>query len=60
VQKLFWKGGFLSMAKDSQIDKKQARTRKAKGGTPLTRENMNQNKNARKQSALRDKPGEDR
>ena len=48
------------MAKDSQMDGKRARARKSKGGTPLTRENMNQNRNAKKQSALRDKPGEDK
>ncbi len=48
------------MTKDSQVDGKRARARKAKGGAPLTRENMNHNKNAKKQSALRDKPGEDK
>jgi hypothetical protein len=48
------------MPKDSQVDDKRARERKAKGGAPLTRENMNQNKSAKKQSALRDKPGEDK
>jgi hypothetical protein len=48
------------MPKDSQIDNKRARVRKARGGAPPTRENMNQNKSAKKQSALRDKPGDDK
>lgn len=47
------------MAKDSQIDKKEARMRKAKGGTPLTRENMNRNRNIKRQSAPARKPGDD-
>ena len=38
------------MAKDRQVDNKEARKRKADGQTPLTRENQNQNKNAKKQS----------
>ncbi len=38
------------MPKDSQPDNKRARTEKAKGNTPLTRENQNQNRNAKKQS----------
>lgn len=38
------------MPKDSQPDNKQARMRKCKGQTPLTRENQNQNPNAKKQS----------
>jgi hypothetical protein len=38
------------MPKDSQIDNKKARMQKSKGQTPLTRENQNQNKNAKKQS----------
>ena len=42
------------MTKDSQPDNKKARIKKAKGQTPLTRENMNQNRNAKKQSAGRD------
>lgn len=39
------------MPKDSQIDNKRARAEKAKGQTPLTRENQNQGKNDKKQSA---------
>ena len=38
------------MPKDSQPDNKQARMRKCNGQTPLTRENENQNRNAKKQS----------
>lgn len=38
------------MAKDSQMDNKKARKKKAKDQTPLTRENQNQNRNAKKQS----------
>ena len=38
------------MAKDSQMDNKEARKRKANGQTPLTRENQNQNRNSKKQS----------
>lgn len=38
------------MSKDSQPDPKQVREAKANGQTPLTRENQNQNKNAKKQS----------
>lgn len=38
------------MAKDSQIDPKQVRDKKCNGQTPLTRENQNDNKNAKKQS----------
>ena len=38
------------MAKDSQVDKKNVRSGKAKGQTPSTRENQNQNKNTKKQS----------
>lgn len=38
------------MAKDSQIDSKQVRERKCNGQTPLTRENQNHNKNAKKHS----------
>lgn len=44
------------MPKDSQVDKKQVRERKCKGQTPLTRENQNQNRNAKKQSASRSTP----
>lgn len=38
------------MPKDSQVDNKRARVKKSDGQTPLTRENQNQNKNAKKQS----------
>lgn len=38
------------MPKDSQIDPKGVREKKANGQIPLTRENQNQNKNARKKS----------
>ena len=38
------------MPKDSQPDNKKARAEKSKGQTPLTRENQNRNKNAKKQS----------
>ncbi|ROR31562.1 hypothetical protein EDD66_101179 [Mobilisporobacter senegalensis] len=38
------------MPKDSQIDKKDVRVEKAKGQTPLTKENQNKNKNAKRQS----------
>lgn len=38
------------MPKDSQPDNKKARSEKANGGTPVTRENQNQNRNAKKQS----------
>lgn len=38
------------MPKDSQPDHKSARTEKSNGQTPLTRENQNQNRNAKKQS----------
>ena len=38
------------MPKDSQPDNKRARTRKAKGQTPITRENQNSNKNSKRQS----------
>ncbi len=38
------------MPKDSQPDNKTARKTKANGQTPLTRENQNKNKNAKKQS----------
>lgn len=38
------------MAKDSQPDNKKARKEKANGQTPITKENQNQNKNAKKQS----------
>ncbi len=38
------------MPKDSQIDGKKARKKKAKGQTPLTAENQNQNPNSKKMS----------
>ena len=43
------------MPKDSQPDSKQARMKKCKGQTPITREDQNQNRNAKKQSI----PGND-
>lgn len=39
------------MPKDSQPDNKKARMVKAKGQTPITQENQNQNRNSKKQSA---------
>ena len=41
------------MPKDSQPAKKEVRLTKCNGQTPLTRENQNQNKNAKKQSIKR-------
>lgn len=38
------------MPKDSQPDKKGVREEKANGQTPLTRENQNDTRNAKKQS----------
>lgn len=38
------------MPKDSQPDKKEVRDEKANGQTPLTKENQNKNKNAKRQS----------
>ncbi len=38
------------MPKDSQPDNKRARMDKANGQTPLTRENQNKNKNAKRKS----------
>ena len=38
------------MTKDSQPDNKQARMEKANGQTPITRENQNQNHNAKKEA----------
>ncbi|WP_278308335.1 hypothetical protein [Oxobacter pfennigii] len=38
------------MPKDSQPDNKRARMEKSKGQTPITRENQNQNPNAKKKS----------
>jgi len=40
----------LMMPKDSQPDNKKVRMEKAKGQIPITRENQNQNRNAKKQS----------
>lgn len=42
------------MAKDSQIDNKEARMRKCNYQTPLTEENQNHNKNAKKHSVKRE------
>ncbi len=42
------------MSKDSQIDNKKARKKKSNGQTPMTRENQNQNRNAKKQSIPND------
>lgn len=39
------------MPKDSQPDNKSARKEKSNGQTPLTRENQNQSRNTKKQSA---------
>ncbi|HOV40659.1 MAG TPA: hypothetical protein PLM59_02615 [Oscillospiraceae bacterium] len=41
------------MPKDSQIDNKKARSEKANGQTPLTRENQNRSRTSKKQSAER-------
>jgi hypothetical protein len=41
------------MPKDSQPDKKRAREEKANGQIPLTRENQNRSRTAKKQSAGR-------
>lgn len=38
------------MPKDSQPDNKKARMKKAKGQTPITRENMQKNKNSKRKS----------
>ncbi|MDO5294474.1 MAG: hypothetical protein Q4F05_17205 [bacterium] len=38
------------MPKDSQPDNKQARMEKCNGQTPITRENMNKNPNAKHKS----------
>lgn len=42
--------GANPMPKDSQPDPKEVRKKKANGQTPLTRENQNQNRNAKKKS----------
>lgn len=41
------------MPKDSQPDNKVARVGKSNGQTPITQENMNQNRNTKKQSIKR-------
>lgn len=41
------------MTKDSQPDNKKARMKKCKGQTPITRENMNHNRNSKRQSGSR-------
>lgn len=41
------------MPKDSQPDNKNARLKKSNGQTPITRENQNNNRNTKKQSAKR-------
>jgi hypothetical protein len=46
--------------KDSQIDKKEVRIQKAGGQTPLSRENQQHTRNAKKQSAPRRQPNADR
>lgn len=38
------------MPKDSQPDNKRNRVKKSEGQTPLTRENQNKNKNAKRKS----------
>ncbi len=38
------------MPKDSQPDNKEARMKKCKNQTPITKENQNHNRNAKKQS----------
>lgn len=42
------------MPKDSQPDNKRARMDKANGQTPLTRENQNKNRNAKRKSIKQD------
>jgi len=42
--------GGITLPKDSQPDNKVARKIKANGQTPITRENQNQNRNAKKKS----------
>lgn len=41
------------MPKDSQPDQKRVREEKANGQTPLTKENQNRSRTAKKQSAKR-------
>jgi hypothetical protein len=60
MQKLL-PGGVEEMPKDGQVDKKEVRMEKANGQIPLTRENMNQNSNAKKQSVHNaSTPGDDK
>jgi hypothetical protein len=40
----------VPMPKDSQPDNKKARMEKCNGQTPITRENQNKNKNAKRKS----------
>ena len=42
------------MPKDSQPDPKKIRKKKSNGQTPLTQENQNQNRNAKKKSIAND------
>lgn len=42
------------MPKDSQVDNKKARQAKSRGQTPLTRENQQNTRNVKKQSAQKD------
>ena len=54
-------GGRIIMAKDSQLDPKEIRKEKAKGGrTAAESELQNQGRNSKKQSGSRHKPGHDR
>lgn len=49
------------MAKDSQLDPKEVRARKAKGGPTMAQSaNDGEGRNHKKQSASRHKPGSDR
>lgn len=44
------KKGDYVMPKDSQVDNKKARKAKSNGQTPITKENQNHNRNAKKKS----------
>lgn len=49
------------MPKDSQIDKKEVRKIKSNGGPTIADERFdNEGRNTKKQSASRDKPGDDK
>ncbi|MCL2579390.1 MAG: hypothetical protein FWE32_05100 [Oscillospiraceae bacterium] len=49
------------MAKDSQLDPKQVREEKAKGGLTMARSGPDgEGRNAKKQSAGRQRPGDDK